>query len=79
MVNRRDSLTNENIGAHVAGAAVVVAEKMFLHERESEKKNGREKENERGKENLAEKKSVRNVKHRIWIYRRAIPHLLRNL
>lgn len=74
MVNRRDSLTNENIGAHVAGVVVVVAERMFLRGRESEKRNGREKENEKGKENLVEKKSVWNDKHRTWIYHRAILH-----
>lgn len=79
MVNRRDSLTNENIGAHVAGAVVVAAGRIFLRGRENGKKNERENENEKGKENLVEKKSVRNVKHRTWIYRRVILHPLRNL
>lgn len=79
MVNRRDSLTNVNIGAPVAGAAVVAAERMSLRGNENGKRNGREKGSEKGRENLVEKKPVWNVKHRTWIYRQAIPHPLRNL
>lgn len=37
MVNRRDSRTNENIGAHVAEVAVAVAERMCPRGREKEK------------------------------------------
>lgn len=56
MVNRRDSVTNENTGAHVAGAVVAVAEMMFLREKGSERRNGKENGNVNEKENLAEKK-----------------------
>jgi len=56
MVNRRDSLTNENIGAHVVGAVVAVAEMMFLREKESGRRNEKENENANEKENPAGKK-----------------------
>jgi hypothetical protein len=80
MVNRRDSLTNENIGVHVAGAVVAVAEMMFLQEKGNGKRNGKENENANEKENPAGKKLVwKHVKLKIWIFRQAIPHLLRNL
>lgn len=80
MVNRRDSRTNENIGAHVAEVAVAVAERMCPRgrEKEKERKNGRESESANGKENRLEKKSEWSAKLRIWISRQAIPHPLRS-
>jgi len=67
MVNRRDSLTNENIGAYVARAVVAVAEMMFPQGRGSGKRNEKENENvnENVNENENEKENLENVEKKL--------------